>query len=268
MSINEDGIVELVSDNTNDKGQKIWLKGAEGYNNGVYILNDIAEKLYSNKSLGTTARSMTIEDIEKKINEVGITARDAYTSSDSVKYGETKTFTKYKEYPEIYAEENGSGIDLATTNDPNSEVKKDGIGESEKESKNFPVPNTEKTSKEASKALTVRQTYYYMTKEEMANYFDEENKKFYELIFDTSGGYWLASRYVALRYANTSTDSAYFGLHHANSDGLNDYNFFMFSSFGASYEKCNGLRAVVSLSSGVKFTGGDGSEEKPWNLEI
>ena len=42
---------------------ELYLYGATGYNNGVHIMNEICEKLYSNSKYGK-ARSITIEDIE------------------------------------------------------------------------------------------------------------------------------------------------------------------------------------------------------------
>ena len=40
------------------------LKGANGYNNGVKLLNEACKAMYSNQSLGAVARSMDIDDIE------------------------------------------------------------------------------------------------------------------------------------------------------------------------------------------------------------
>ena len=82
MSINTDGTVDLISNTTEDKGVDIFLKGATGYNNGVYILNDIAAKQYSNLSLGVTARSVNIEDIENVIRENASEVEIKYLSRD------------------------------------------------------------------------------------------------------------------------------------------------------------------------------------------
>ena len=257
MSINEDGTVELVSDNTYDSGTRIYLRGATGYNNGVYILNDIAEKQYSNKNLNAVARSMTIEDIEKKMNEKGISESDGYTNSSGIQYGHPKTYTGgYSYYPKLYAEENGSGINT-------EEVKEDGIGVSEEGSENFPVPSTETPAYEqANEGLAVTQNYYSMTKSEMSEYFDEENQDFYKLMFDTDSYYWLASR-----YSNCDSSSAYFGLRSVDSSDLGGRDLFS-SSYYTYYRSNYGLRAVVSLGSGVEFTEGDGSEEHPYKLSI
>ena len=254
MSINADGTVEIISDNTYDSGTRIYLRGATGYNNGVYILNDIAEKQYSNRSLNATARSINLEDIEKRMNSTGIAARDEYTAN-GVQYGGTKTYKgSYSYYPNIYAEENGSGINT-------EEVKTNGIGVSAEGSSNFEVPSTETPAyRQASEnGLTVTQNYYFMTKSETSDYFDDTN--FYQLIFDTNTYYWLASRYAlcwypyadfGLRFVRSSTLGGYILFYSGDSMSINNY----------------GLRAVVSLGSGVEFTEGDGSEGNPYKLSL
>ena len=254
MSINADGSVEIISDNTYDSGTRIYLGGATGYNNGVYILNDIAEKQYSNRSLNATARSINLEDIEKRMNSTGIAARDAYTVN-GVQYGETKTYKgSYSYYPNIYAEENGSGINT-------EEVKTNGIGVSAEGSSNFEVPSTETPAyRQASEnGLTVTQNYYYMTKSEMSDYFDDTN--FYQLIFDTNTYYWLASR-----SANCNSTNAGFGLRRVSSGNLGGND--LFNSNNSTNSNYRGLRAVVSLGSGVEFTEGDGSEGNPYKLSL
>ena len=45
----------------------VTLKGENGYNNGVNVLNKIADGLYSNDSLGVKARSINMEDIDSML---------------------------------------------------------------------------------------------------------------------------------------------------------------------------------------------------------
>ena len=169
LSINDDGTVDLIS--SAPTSQSIYFSGSLGYNNGVYLLNDVASSLYSNASLGATARSLTIEDIEAGMTEAGLEYVHSYAA-----VGETKTYTRsgYRYYPNIYAQENGSGIDLATTNDPNSAVKTDGIGQSDSY---YTEPTTE-TYTQASSSLTVTQTYYDRSMN--SSYY--KNSTFYNLV--------------------------------------------------------------------------------------
>ncbi len=63
----ENGKVELVP--TQPTEGTVYLGQAQGYNNGVKLLNDACSSLYGNASKGITARSLNIEDIEKYMLE-------------------------------------------------------------------------------------------------------------------------------------------------------------------------------------------------------
>lgn len=65
LRIYEDGSMDLVS----DMFDKIYMKGYMAYNNGVYLLNDICESLYSRKSSNIIARSIQVEDFWKMITQ-------------------------------------------------------------------------------------------------------------------------------------------------------------------------------------------------------
>ena len=86
---NEAKTVELIANNTTQK--TITLIGEDGYNNGVYALNELCSILYKNDSLGATARNITIEDIINKI----------------------ETGYDYKEIPSGYFEAGDTGINLS-----------------------------------------------------------------------------------------------------------------------------------------------------------
>lgn len=235
LSINDDGTVDLISDTTTS--QSIYLQGSTGYNNGVYLLNDVAASLYSNKSLGVTARSLTIEDIEKGMNESGLDYVHSYNGYKTV--GETATYTSasYRYYPNLYAQENGSGIDTDT-------IKTDGI----KQSDNYYDSPTTETSSHANSSLTVTQTYYYRSMN--SSYY--KNSTFYNLVH--SGNiYWLASRYVG-----TGSNNALFGLRRVNGSYLGGND--LFASSNNAYFNNFRLRAVVSLKSNIRLGAGDGKE--------
>ena len=86
---------------------------AVAYNNGVFLLNDICNKLYSNNNLEIVGRSIKREDIEKHLSEEGINNIYNYNSGTN-SYGKQRTYYTYIYYPKIYELENGSGIN--TTN--------------------------------------------------------------------------------------------------------------------------------------------------------
>lgn len=236
LSINDDGTVDLIS-STPTTGN-FYLKGALGYNNGVYLLNDISAKLYSNSSLGVTARSLNIEDIEKHMNNEGLNYIHTYISNAGVKWGYTKTYTTgYNYYPNLYAMENTSGINTNTVNT-------DGITQSESYYIN---PTTETASQTGVNGLTVTQTYYSLT---MSNtYYD--NNIFYNLIHNTGKNYWIATRYV-----DTYNELAHFGIRFISNaifagDGL-------FLSVNFYFGDLQSLRPIVTLKSNMRIGLGDG----------
>ena len=61
----DDGSMDIISDATT---KKIGLNLSQGYNNGVFLLNDIAKTLYSKPSKGIYARSLNWEDDEYWLN--------------------------------------------------------------------------------------------------------------------------------------------------------------------------------------------------------
>ena len=250
LNINDDGTVDLISD-TSSK-QIIDFEGALGYNNGVYLLNDMADKMYSNDSLGATARSLTIEDIEAGMNESGLDYIHSYSNSQAA-WGETYTYTGSRYYPNLYAHENGSGIDLATTADPNSAVKEDGINQSD----SYYDSPTAETYSRANKALTIKQTYYDRGSMNSSYY---KNSTFHNLIHGLSGSQWLASRYVD---ANNSS-YADFGLRAVRSSILYGYALFVSDSYAGGNNAY--LRPVVSLGSNIRLSSGDGSEGSPYQI--
>ena len=110
----------------------ISLNGAKGYLNGPSELNRICKELYSNSSKGITARSMTIEDINKIQNynpedSSYIDKRYAYYPSgttntpDIVVNGKTYQGTSHSEYlkngltnPEFYTYDDNTGKTITT----------------------------------------------------------------------------------------------------------------------------------------------------------
>ena len=239
LSINDDGTVNLVSDTVTDT--LVYYRGATGYNNGVWSLNNICSQLYSNSSLGATARSMTIEDIEAGMNEDGLDYVRSYANHIE---GQTYTYTHYRYYPNLYAQENGSGIDTDT-------IKEDGINQSDSY---YSEPTTE-TYTQASSSLTVTQKYYNRS---MNSSYYKDGQIFYDLIHPGSY-YWLASRYVI-----ANSDSADFGLRRVTNSEVRGYS--MFYSSGSTNSNSRYLRPVVSLKSNTRLSSGDGSSTSPYQF--
>ena len=235
LNIHADGTVDLIGD-ISSSDQTIYFKGALGYNNGVFLLNDICKELYSNDTLGIIARSVNLEDIESQMNATGIAARNTY--SNEITYKESKTYTgNYSNYPNLYAQENGSGINTEKT-------KTDGIGVSN----NGYTSLTKETSTKVD-SLTVTQSYYYFS-DTPSSYFkdyDGSSSTVGDMIFNTGTYYWLSSR-----FATCESTRANFGLRRVNSSALGGNG--VFGSSGATYSEDNRIRPIVSLESDIKIT--------------
>ncbi len=247
LGVDANGCLTLISEKPTT--EEVCFKGAKGYNNGVYILNDICEKLYSNKELGVTARSITIEDIEAGFSEDGKTARDNYNKDNSsgTQYGNTKTYTSNLNYPVIYAEENGSGIGVEEK-DVETGIKKDGIGGSDPFYKTEDQLNTSPDNKGISKAidaLTCKQTYYCLESNPNDDYC--MNEEFCDMIFGINASYWLASRCVDCAYMCVG-----FKLHGVENDSI--FKSDLYDSDGISqggYAEEGYLRPLVALGSNI-----------------
>ena len=257
LGVDTKGCLTLISDDPT--AGRVYFEGATGYNNGVYILNDICEKLYSNTKLGIKARSITIEDIEAGLNKEGIDERNEYISYGDVKYGETKTYTSNLNYPVIYAGENGSGIDVTEAN-AGTGIKTNGIGGSDpfyKTENELTNKTDNKESDTANTSLTCTQTYYCF--EDTPQTYCK-NEKFYEMIFKTNTYYCLATRFVGC-----FSDYVRFGLRSVRNENLHIDDLFV--STTESNNEDYYLRPVVSLGSNISIkTVDNNSEDSPHQI--
>ena len=228
MNINNDGSVDLIS--ATPVTINISFQGSLGYNNGVLLLNDLCKTQYSNSTLEVTARSIDLEDIEKKFNSTGIAARNAFTTS-GLQYGDVKTYSGSSSYaPDIY----------------------DHVGKTTaEESKDYYTTPTTATSTQKG-TLEIQQTDYGF--QTQPNYFDDST--FHELIFGTGTYYWLATRSV-----NCQSNIAYFCLRYVNGSNLTGDR--LFFSTNDAYDTGFFLRPVVSLGSNIKISTDGGTADSP-----
>ena len=263
MEVDENGnITKLLGIGAKD----VYFQGSTGYNNGVYLLNDICKSRYGNASLGATARSLTIEDIESRMNSKGIAARNAYKSG-TTQYGTTRKYTVDTKYPAIYAQEKYSGVDvsdvadgtqiIAGSVDTTAQSKMNPNGKSGSDDIYTTLPETSETTGPSKTNLTCTQTYYEGS--QSSSYFDDTN--FYNMIFGTGTEFWLASRYVVC-YSDYSL--ADFGLRFVYRSSL--LGNALFSSNGNSNDDYRRLGPVVSLGSGIQVKSGSGTTSDPYVL--
>ncbi len=189
----EEGKVELVP-----KAQTtgtVYLEGAQGYNNAVKLLNDACSALYGKEGGEITARSISMEDIEKYMTDTAIS--EAHASPYDTQPIDAYT-QEYNWYPAIYAQENKAVI--------NGETKSNGLGmskQSEFLERTASVGDTTTTDGEVQAKASIQPytTYWYKDASSMASAFesyDNNGGNYYSLIMPsaTSTTYWVASRCV------------------------------------------------------------------------
>lgn len=179
------------------------LKGADGYNNAVYLINEMCKTLYSGE-IGIT-RSLTIKDLEDNyFSDVAIATRNSYKESYGVKYGETKYFSgSYAKYPNIAIEEAGMGI-ATTIIDGKNQIRIGGLESSEQIQICTGIGDANaSTVATTNKGMTLTQTYYKINAENNVYKSVVLNNIFHRSPTakgsDTSGvkDYWLASRWIS-----------------------------------------------------------------------
>ena len=266
MEVDENGNITKLFGVPNSSQSSVYFQGSTGYNNGVYLLNDICKSRYGNASLGATARSLTIEDIESRMNATGIAARNAYKSG-TTQYGTTRKYTgSNAKYPAIYSQEKYSGVDVSDVTDgtqvitgsvdATAQARMNPNGKSGSDDIYTTLPETSETTGPSKTNLTCTQTYYVFI-DTPSSYFDDSN--FYNMIFKTGTYFWIASRYV---FCDSDYSYARFGLRRVNSSNLGCDD--LFDSDGASYGNGNRLGPVVSLGSGIQVKSGSGTTSDPY----
>ena len=244
FDIDEDtGEVTLVpAHSTADAGGWIYLKGAQGYNNGVKILNDACSTLYGDSSKGITARSINITDIEAEGKMTSAALQQAHNYTNAAKYGEqvANAYTSdNSKYPIIYAQEKLNGV--------NGTQSSSGLEMSDQTSLIEPTANGATNGYIQGNGLRPTQTYWYEDNSFMQSAFETASNgiNYYKLLFPdgTNTDYWVASRCV-------STDSDYCYFYVSYVDGGRMFALNMFNSNGIRYlNNYYGLFPVVSLSS-------------------
>lgn len=219
LRIYEDNSIDLIGTAENS-ASTIGLCGALGYNNGVYLLDDICKNLYSKGDI--IARSIDLADMEYWMSQSinGINARNSYIFTDTnTKYSESKQYIGNATYrPDIYEE-------AEDENDP------------------YYITPTEETYKPKNAnpddTLTTQQTYYEIE-------INSENYNDAAKVLFSNEWYWVASRCI-----RCDSTRAYFGLRYANS-GIHGNGLF-FSDTGEGRTKGR-VRPIVHIEPYIEIT--------------
>ena len=229
---------------------KVTLKGATGYLYGANELHRLCQSLYSNADKGITARSMTIEDLNKACGYTPPTdlLRYAWYPSDTadadlkdvVAGGHVYTAKKHQAdlvngvgHPRFYNWDDKNGVTHQSTNET------DYI---ELKSKDEP-------------ALVTQIVYSYRTNATIGDV----------LKGDTDNKGWLASQYVSLISEPASVQYGLFNCFNGSTGTRS-----LFSSYGGRVIPSDGLRPLIQLSAkslDMTSASTDGTSSKAWNIK-
>ena len=233
------GAVRLIS--ATQTSSKVTLRGYNGYNNAVKLLDDACSTLYNSK-LATKVQNLKIEDIQDKM-------KTDYTKINSNYSNRFTPSNKY--YPSILKKEKEQKITVGQNTTTGTEL-------------DFSEQKTFENQTESKQAdtLDVKYTYWYKTMS--ANDFDGENKEMYYKLFINNGNnyptYWMSSRCV---YADS--DDAIFDVRYVYSGSVGAHDLY-YSSGNENSGDC-ALRPVITLNSNVQVTSGNGIESTPFEIK-
>ena len=229
-----DGKVRLISELPTTS--TVALKGYNGYNNAVYLLDKTCETLYSKAGYSEKVQNLKIEDIQNKMST-------NYTTIDS-NYGQPFTPSN-KLYPSIFAQEEGQTITGITQ--PETRL---GLS---KQTDSITGVNT-------AASWTVKYTYWSKSLAES----DFTNPIYYNLFINNGSNYstyWMSSRCF---YA----DSVYAGFRvsRVKSGGVGAFT--LYYSHDDPYSTEHALRPVVTLNSNVLVKSGEGRQTSPYEIYV
>ena len=253
----EDGRIDLIPAFTEENISSIYFYGALGYNNAVYLLNDMSDYLYSvqntDKNKQIKAVSIAMEDITSKMIEgeegtsistctglkkiakyisestKAISENSAYVSN---KVGNNVTYNNQTWYPLLYLKQENES------------------------DKYYNSPTLETITSNKPSTLTVEITAPTAPEEFNAKDFEDckdETSKYFEIFFNNN--FWIASRSCSGNSARAN-----FGIRKTQTGGI--YYDLLFRSDSDSYSKNNKLCPILTLGSAIQVTKCTGANDQ------
>ena len=226
----QNGQVRLISETPTTS--KIELKGYNGYNNAVKLIDDACSTLYTNSKLANKVQNLKIEDITKYMK--------TQPTEDTTPYSPS---TKY--YPEILLKEKEQTVNETAGTE---------LGLSEQ------TEFINQTTKPQVNSWTLKKTSWFQSMNNTDSFTDS---KYYELFINNGSNYstyWMSSRCVS-----ASSSDAYFIVCDVDSGRV--YTRTLYRSNGYEYSGDYAFRPVITLNSNVQVTSGNGSPESSFNIQ-
>lgn len=246
FDVTENGQVRLISASSTDS--KIELKGFNGYNNAVKLIDDVCSVLYDNKDLASKVQNLKIEDIQNKMK----------TDYTKINNNYNKVFEpKNKYYPSILLKEREQTVTIDKTPITGTELD---LSE-QKELIN-------QTTSQQVKDWKVKYTYW--NKAILPNDFKDNNNKYYELLIGKDSNSYYPEYWMSSRCMGNNSNYAYFRVRYVSSGKIDASS--LYGSSGSYEPNCiYAFRPVITLKSDVQIdvtNSGDGSlEEKAYAIK-
>lgn len=244
----ENGTVELLANTSTS--QKVTLAGAQGYNNGVYLLNDLCNKLYGNSTFGATARNINEYDLVSKLASESTYKNYINTRADNSTYtfGEVISYTEHGAYPSQFTNDNSDTDNYIKALSKSRELIESGNATGG----GYSSPISAKT---ADYTIEEWNPYFY-------DYADGNSITRDIIFYDDEShtlDFWLASRYVS----TTESDQVLFGISRVS--GIIIRFFFGGSSNWWSNSNSQSVRPVVTLPANyINTSVGNGTKVSPY----
>ena len=226
----QNGQVRLISEVPTKS--KIELKGYNGYNNAVKLLDDACSILYTNSKLANKVQNLKIEDITKYMTTQPILDKETYSPEN-------------KYYPEILLKEKGQTVNGTTGTELDLSEQTEFINQ---------------TTKSQVSSWTLTKTSWSQTMNSTDSFTDS---KYYELFINNGSNYstyWMSTRCI---YAHSN--DAYFGVSRVNSGLVGAGTLYNASGIEDPYGY--GFRPVITLNSNVQVTSGNGTAEQAYAIK-
>ena len=226
----QNGQVRLISETPTTS--KIELKGYNGYNNAVKLIDDACSTLYNNSKLAFKVQNLKIEDITKYMTTQPTLDTTTYSPTD-------------KYYLEMLLKEKGQTVNgtIGTKLDVSEQTE-----------------FINQTTKTQVSSWTLKKTYWSRT---MNNTDSFRDIKYYELFIKNGSNYpiyWMSSRCV-----NAYSDGADFHVRRVNSGDVDAGSLYRSDNYGNSIAYA--FRPVITLNSNVRVTSGNGTAEQAYLIK-
>ena len=224
------GQVRLISETPTTS--KIELKGYNGYNNAVKLIDDACSTLYTNSKLANKVQNLKIEDITKYMK--------TQPTEDTTPYSPTNKY-----YPEILLKEKGQTLNETVGTE---------LGVSEQ------TEFINQTTKPQVNSWTLKKTCWSQSMNNTDSFTDS---KYYELFINNGSNYpiyWIASRCI-----DSDTRNSFFDIHFVNSGNVRICT--LYSTTNSESTSSYNFRPVITLNPNVQVTSGNGTEEQAYLIK-